>query len=249
MRNVCAMSNKVLQIVHQRQSDPGRVGLRLRTLGYEIEVCRHASCEHPLPENFEDYAGVVVFGGPMSANDDHEDYIRSELEWIPKVIESGTPFLGICLGAQLMSRAAGGTVSEHPHGEVEIGYYPVCATRAGADIFLPEMHIFQWHREGFSIPESGTLLATGNAYENQAFSLADHALGIQFHPEVTEQMNRRWLIAGAERLQCPGARPAETHMPDRAKYDPIVDGWVDGFLQGWLDTDRRGIRAPQKIIA
>ena len=232
------MKRPVLLVVHQKHSDPGRVGMRIRTLGYPVEICRHA-CGDPLPENFEDYAGAVVFGGPMSANDDHEDFIRNEIDWIPRAVESGAPFLGICLGAQLMARAAGAAVRAHPEGLVEIGYYPVRATEAGQTIFPEEMHIFQWHREGFELPESGTLLATGDAYQNQAFCLGDHALGIQFHPEVTEQMNRRWLIGGAERLGLPNAQQPDQHLTARRQHDIFVDEWVDDFLRDWLATDRR----------
>ncbi len=230
--------NTVLLVVHQRHSDPGRVGLRLRTMGHDVEICRHA-CGEPLPMDMSRYAGVAVFGGPMSANDDHEDYIRNEIAWIPHVVESGTPFLGICLGAQLLSRAAGGVVTEHPEGKVEIGYYPVRATAAGKSFFPDEMQIFQWHREGFTTPATGTLLATGEHFSDQAFGMNGNALAIQFHPEVTEQMNRRWLIGGAARLVCPGAQQPDEHHAGRQRHDPFVDGWVDGFLQRWLDTDRR----------
>ncbi len=213
--------------------------MRLRTLGHQIEICRHA-CGDPLPENFDAYRGVVVFGGPMSANDDHEPFIRSELDWIPRAVESGAPFLGICLGAQLLARAGGAAVRAHPEGLVEIGYYPVRATEAGQDLFPNEMHIFQWHREGFELPEDAELLATGDAYQNQAFSLCDHAIGIQFHPEVTEQMNRRWLIGGAERLGLPNAQQPEAHIAGRRQHDVFVDEWVDDFLGQWLARDGRG---------
>ncbi len=237
-RPATASPDTVLLVVHQRHSDPGRVGLRLRTLGHRVEICRHA-CGEPLPTDMDRYAGVAVFGGPMSANDDHEDYIRNEIDWIPDVVESGTPFLGICLGAQLLARAAGGTVAEHPEGRVEIGYYPVRATEAGKAFFPDEMRIFQWHREGFTTPDSGTLLATGDCFPEQAFGMNGNALAIQFHPEVTEQMNRRWLIGGAHRLVCPGAQQPEEHITGRRNHDPHVDGWVDGFLQRWLALDRR----------
>ncbi|PJK28882.1 glutamine amidotransferase-related protein [Minwuia thermotolerans] len=232
------MKRPVLLVVHQKHSDPGRVGMRLRTLGNQVEICRHA-CGDPLPEDFDAYRGVVVFGGPMSANDDHEPFIRSELDWIPRAVESGAPFLGICLGAQLLARAGGAAVRAHPEGLVEIGYYPVRATEAGQDLFPNEMHIFQWHREGFELPAEAALLATGDVYRNQAFSLGDHAIGIQFHPEVTEQMNRRWLIGGAERLGLPNAQQPEAHIAGRRQHDIFVDEWVDDFLSQWLARDAR----------
>ncbi|WP_417518131.1 glutamine amidotransferase-related protein [Minwuia sp.] len=232
------MKKPVLLVVHQKHSDPGRIGMRLRTLGYPIEICRHA-CGDPLPESMDDYAGTVVFGGPMSANDDHEPYIRNELDWTPGVIESGTPYLGVCLGAQIMARAYGGSVAEHPEGQVEIGYYKIRATQAGEAWFPEEMCIFQWHREGLELPECATLLATSDHFQNQALGIGANGIGIQFHPEVTEQMNRRWLIGGAERLTLPGAQQPDEHHAGRAAHDPFVDDWVDGFLADWLKTDQR----------
>mgnify|MGYP003353444478 CR=1 FL=1 len=69
---------------------------------------------------------AVIFGGPMSANDCGTlAGIKSELEWIPKVVEAGVPYLGLCLGAQLLTRAVGGRVGPHPEGLVEIGYVDV----------------------------------------------------------------------------------------------------------------------------
>ena len=65
--------------------------------GWPTERCRIPAGYH-LPEQFDDIAGVVIFGGPMSANDDHLDFIRAELDWITKVVGSGTPFFGVCLG-------------------------------------------------------------------------------------------------------------------------------------------------------
>ncbi|WP_416898200.1 MAG: glutamine amidotransferase-related protein [Minwuia sp.] len=233
------MKKPVLLVVHQQHSDPGRIGLRLRTMGYPLHICRHA-CGDPLPESLDDYSGVIIFGGPMSANDDHEDFIRNEIDFTPKAIESGAPFLGVCLGAQIMARAYGGAVSEHPEGQVEIGYYPVRATQAGETFFPKEMRIFQWHREGFELPDCATLLATGDQYRNQAIGVGPNGIGIQFHPEVTEQMNRRWLIGGAHRLESPGAQQPDAHHAGRAEHDPFVDRWVDEFLACWLSTDQRG---------
>ena len=93
-------------MVHQEHSRPGRVGVLLEKRGYELHrLCPNLGCE--LPEDMSDYAGVVIFGGPMSANDCGTlNGIKCELDWIPKVVEAGVPFLGLCLGAQLLTRAS-----------------------------------------------------------------------------------------------------------------------------------------------
>src|SRR5438128_11491543 len=111
---------KVAIVVHQEHSRPGRVGALLQQRGYELHrLCPNLGCE--LPEDMSDYAGVVIFGGPMSANDCGSlAGIKCELDWIPKVVEAGVPYLGLCLGAQLLTRALGGRVSPHPEGKVEV---------------------------------------------------------------------------------------------------------------------------------
>ena len=83
----------------------------------------------PLPCNLRDYAGVVIFGGPMSANDDR-DFIHREMDLIGVALKEDVPYLGLCLGAQLMARHLGHRVYPHHEGRAEIGYYPIRPTEA-----------------------------------------------------------------------------------------------------------------------
>jgi len=100
------MTRGILLVVDQTASDLGRVARQLRALGHKITVCR-SFADDPLPNAMNGFSAAVVFGGNMSANDDSLDFIRAELDWIPSAVESGKPFLGICLGAQLLAKAMG----------------------------------------------------------------------------------------------------------------------------------------------
>ena len=114
------------------------------------------------------HAGAVIFGGPMSANDP-DDYVKTETDWISVPLAEGRPFLGICLGAQMLARNLGADVAEHPDELVEIGYYGLQPTQAGRAIMdWPEM-VYQWHREGCDLPSGAVRLARSNSFENQAF--------------------------------------------------------------------------------
>ena len=72
--------NRILTIMHQEGSTPGRCGMVLESMGYHMVACRPPLGDE-LPSTLEDYAGVVVFGGPMSANDEDE-FIKREIDWM-----------------------------------------------------------------------------------------------------------------------------------------------------------------------
>ena len=231
---------KVLVIVHQETSSPGLVGQLLQEQGYTLDI-RCPAIGTPLPdpktEYADSYAGSVVFGGPMSANDDQTlPFIQEELDWISIAIESGKPYLGICLGAQLLARALGATVAPHPQELREIGYAPI---QPVASTTLAELQqVYHWHKEGFELPQGATLLATGEVFPNQAFVYGDAAYGVQFHPEITRTMIDRWTEKVPEQLLLPGAQSYETQIAAHDRHAASVERWLRGFLSDWLRVER-----------
>jgi len=230
------MGRRILIVVHQERSTPGRVGLLLRQRGYQLDI-RRPPLGDRLPETLEGYAGVVIFGGPMSANDDDvNEGIAHELEWIKVPLMEKVPFLGLCLGGQLLARHLGAKVEFHPEEHAEIGYYPIQATQAGQASYgdWPSC-VYQWHREGFDLPQGARLLATGEgAFPHQAFDYGETAIGLQFHPEVTLAMVHRWTVLAAERFSLPNVRPRHTHFSDRLIHDYAVEDWLNRLLDKWL---------------
>jgi GMP synthase (glutamine-hydrolysing) len=220
---------KILIVLHQEQSSAGRVGQALCHAGFDLDV-RRPPLGDVLPETLDGHAGAVVFGGPMSANDGDE-FVRRETEWLAVPLRENRPLLGICLGAQMMVNHLGGQVRGHDDGLVEIGWYPLRATPDGARLFRwPEM-VYQFHREGFSLPRGATLLATAEHYPNQAFRYGDNAWGIQFHAELTRLMMQRWVVHGAHRFVLPGAQPGRDHLGGRMIWDVHLRRWLDDFLE------------------
>ena len=225
------MERPILIIVHQHNSTPGRVGLELRNRGFALDI-RRPRFGDPLPETMDDHAGVVVFGGPMSANDT-EDYITREIDWFEVPLKVDAPVLGLCLGAQMLARHLGAEVQFHPEGKVEIGYYSIHPTEAGRALGPWPECVYHWHREGFRLPAGADLLATGEVFCEEAFRYGGNAYGIQFHPEVTLAMMHRWTVVGAPRLELRGARPREQHFAARAVHDGAVREWLERFLDRW----------------
>ncbi len=227
-------ARRVLIILHQECSTPGRIGRLLREQGLHLDI-RRPRFDDPLPKTLADHAGVIVFGGPMSANDD-DAWIRREIDWIGVALKEEKPFLGICLGAQMLARHLGHRVCAHPQGRVEVGYYPIDPTEHGlklCDSRFPT-RVYQWHREGFDLPNGAVLLAKGFDFEAQAFRYGPAAFGFQFHPEVTLPMICRWSARSRERLDYPGARPLHRHLGGWLRHDRTVARWSGAFLQSWL---------------
>jgi GMP synthase (glutamine-hydrolysing) len=233
------VSKPVLVVLHQQHSNPGRVGQALTARGLELDIRRHALGD-PLPETLEGHAGAMIFGGPMSANDDLP-FIRDEIRWIEQVaLTSGRPYLGICLGGQLLAKSLGARVYARPDERVEVGYYPIRPTAEGAKLFDNPQFVYQWHGEGFDLPQGAVQLAEGDDFPVQAMRYGANAYGIQFHPELTTPMMEAWLKNAPKRLAQPGAQPPEAHVAGRAAHDQGLRNWLSRFLDHWLPESAAG---------
>jgi GMP synthase-like glutamine amidotransferase len=160
-RAPAAKSKKPICIVlHQEQSNPGHVGQWFRRNGHALDI-RKPRYGDLLPETLEGHCGAVIFGGPMSAND-KDEFICRETEWIGVALREEKPFLGICLGGQMLANHLGAKVGFHPEELAEIGYYPITTTSEGNRFGAFPDHVYQWrppagHLIG-SLPEPGIWL-------------------------------------------------------------------------------------------
>lgn len=236
------MTSPVLVVLHRKESCPGRIGRQLRAQGHALQLCRPA-CGEALPASLPHYAGVIVFGGPMSANDETL-HIRREIDWIGDVLRAGVPFLGVCLGAQMLAKQLGGHVGPHPLGEAEIGFHPILPTEAGLGVLPRPLRVYQWHREGFTLPRDAVLLARGAMFENQLFRYGERAFGLQFHPEVTfDIMCRLHREARCAVLGRNGRGMAQQHLM-KLVHGPRLARWLEGFLSRWLTGESEAEAAP-----
>ena len=161
----------------------------LKTNGYEITCTRLWEST-----GFPDLGEIdllIVMGGPMSVNDEGQfPWLTAEKAYIRSAIESATPLLGVCLGAQLIASAMGASI--YPNSEKEIGWLPIQGINSSKKSqesgfnFPPETTVFHWHGETFDLPSGATLLASSAACANQAFELGS-AIGLQFHLETTPE--------------------------------------------------------------
>jgi len=139
---------------------------------------------------------VLVFGGAMHPDQDNRHvWLKDEVAWLERLIDDGVPTLGICLGSQLLARAAGSWVGRLD--TPEIGWHEVELTDEGrADPVLSALparfEALEWHNYGHGLPDGAVELARNDA-SLQGFRLGEACWGVQFHPEVTEPQLERWL--------------------------------------------------------
>lgn len=228
----------ILVVLHQGHSNPGHIGQVLRAQGHALDV-RKPRFGDALPETLDHHDGAVIFGGPMSANDP-DDYVKRETDWIGVALRERAPFLGVCLGGQMLAKHLGGTVFLHEAGHVEIGYHPVRPLRpVYAEGDWPSF-VYQWHKEGFTVPRGCVVLMEGgNAFPSQAFQYGPTAVGIQFHPEITYAMVSRWSGHNPHKLTQPGAKDRASQLRDHIAHGPAIRAWLDRFLRSWVREGRQ----------
>jgi GMP synthase (glutamine-hydrolysing) len=152
-----------------------------------------ASDEMP---DVSEVSGLIVLGGEMNADDlDGYSFLRRVRNLTQEAVDNDVPILGVCLGAQILTRAMGAQVRQAPRRE--IGFLPVKATAAGMDDpvlapFAPEANVFQFHEDACELPVGAELLMEGEDASVQAFRIGKTAYGIQYHFEVTIEIIAAW---------------------------------------------------------
>ncbi len=210
------MTPRALHIVNE-SSGPARVFVdALEERGFEIvTVSPHAG---QLPESPDGFAAILSGGGTVDTHQtDQHPWLIHEVALLRQAIAGGVPTMGLCLGAQLLTEAAGGTV--YRCDPAEVGWFEVEAQpEAAADPVmgaLPARFMaMQWHLYACELPPSATELAR-NAVCVQALRIGDAAWGTQFHIETTRDILLSWADMAPGEL--------ERYGYDRARYDAELD--------------------------
>lgn len=191
--------------------------------------------------DLDHFDGLFILGGPMNVHEQEEHpWLKPEKQFIADSIAAGKTIVGVCLGAQLLAIALGGSVTENPRKE--IGWLPVDLTPPGRKnpLFgrLPQRFMaFHWHGDRFSVPPGAIHVARSEACEEQGFVYEDRIVGLQFHLESTDESIASLIEHCGYEITCaPSIQDPPTiehyagHLTEtRALMDTLLDGLTAGL--------------------
>ncbi len=226
---------RALVIEHDPYSTPDRIGDLLESRGVKPEpfVVVEDIDDPEISVTFPDRLGydfIVLMGAPWSAYDPKiQGWVRPEVDFVAAHLARGTPILGVCFGAQIISSSLGGTVT--PSQRPEYGW----GTIESAVPAISSGPWFQYHGDEFTLPEGATPLAH-NESGLQAFSIGS-SLAVQFHPEVTAPLIASWCeVGGDKKLLESGIDPdGLIEETDRLAHvtQPALERMIDWWLNDW----------------
>jgi GMP synthase (glutamine-hydrolysing) len=190
---------RLLVVENEPDAGPAMLQTWLASSAVGVDICRPYVGDE-IPEQVG-HAGLLVLGGEMGAQDDHKAPWLATLRTLLEVTTArGLPVLGVCLGAQLLAAACGGSVEQSASGG-ELGLGRVDINDEGrrdrllVGIASPAQAV-QWHEdEIIRLPDRAVLLASSPRCKVQAYRIGPCAWGVQFHPEASGATVRGWADA------------------------------------------------------
>jgi GMP synthase (glutamine-hydrolysing) len=231
-------SPHALVLSHVGFEDLGSLKTPLLDRGFSIDYIEVAKAGFPL-EHSDTCDLLVVMGGPIGVYElDEYPFLKDEIACIRKRLQQKLPTLGICLGAQLMAAALGASVYPGKNGK-EIGWSQIQAAQTRipewfTPLLDPDVMLFHWHGDTFDLPRGAQHIAKSQRYANQAFTIDNFALGLQFHPEVNAADLESWYVGHAAEMHSAGLTAAGLRA-DAIKYSQRLQDVADIFWNQWLN--------------
>jgi GMP synthase (glutamine-hydrolysing) len=229
------MTRRAFVVRHVHFEDLGLLAPLLAARGFEIEVHEAWNADF---DAAADAGLVVLLGGPISVNDTRDyPFVDREIALARSRIGRDRPLLGLCLGAQVIARAAGGSVGPGP--EKEIGWAPLRLSEPGLAsplVHLQGVSVLHWHGEVCVLPDDIPSLASTAACRNQAFQVGDRCLGLQFHAEAGTGGLEPWLVGHALEIEQTDGVSVRRLRSDTDTHGPALKEAGSRFFNAWLDA-------------
>ncbi|NUW45461.1 type 1 glutamine amidotransferase [Nonomuraea rhodomycinica] len=190
----------VLIVQNSRSGGPGRLGGWLEDMGLRLDVV-HAYDGAPVPARLRHDAMIMMGGGYLPGEDDRAPWLAPTRGLVAEALAGQVPFLGICLGGQMLAEVAGGEVTGDAgapeNGSVPVTLRPETATDALFHGLPPVVPAIEHHVDAITaLPPDAVWLAETERCPYQAFRVGGRAWGVQFHPEVLPERIRTWEVDG-----------------------------------------------------
>lgn len=183
----------------------------------------------------EEFDALIIMGGPMSVKDEkHFPWLKKEKIFIKSAINQGKKVLGICLGAQLIAEQLGAEITLNP--KKEIGWFPIKATNSALNpYFPPELEVFHWHGETFTLPQGAISIGSSEACINQGFIFQERVIALQFHLETTEKSLTALIKHCSGELDDSHFVQDESEMLSKPKRFNKINQSMQDLLNHWLE--------------
>ena len=222
---------RLLSICHPGGGTSGVFHAGAADAGCAIEEWTPAERPQP-PRSLADYAALIVLGGDQNVcEQDRFPYLTDELALLREWLSGGRPVLGVCLGAQLLAQAAGGSVvraTSRELGWLDIDLLPAAGSDPLLGFAAERVTALQWHSYAVEPPSGATVLARSPVCP-QAFRLGD-AWGVQFHPEVDAAILDAWL------------GDLDPRVPEQATDAAVLAAGVPAHMERWNAFGRELLR-------
>ena len=190
---------EIIVLQHIKIEDPGYIKDLMLKDGVNLTTIELDEGEK-IPNNLEKFDAMFCMGGPMDTYmEDQFPWLIEEKEKIKEfVVNLKKPYLGFCLGCQLLGEALGGKVikSKQPEiGIMNINFSENIKNDFLFSSFPNKIKSLQWHSyevKGLEKNKNVTLLASSPITKYQIFKYKEHAYGIQFHIEIKKTTVHEW---------------------------------------------------------